>query len=71
MKTKTEPYWNFWKVVWAGWLIRYPGNFVKGIFILLIALYIAVTSALNEIIPNERKDIPHIRKESVHIPQSQ
>ena len=21
---KKSPYWNFWKVVFAGWLIRYP-----------------------------------------------
>jgi hypothetical protein len=24
-----KPYWNFWKVVFAGWLIRYPKTFVK------------------------------------------
>jgi hypothetical protein len=23
------PYWNFWKVVFAGWLIRYPKTFAK------------------------------------------
>jgi len=23
------PYWNFWKVVFAGWLIRYPKTFMK------------------------------------------
>jgi hypothetical protein len=26
MRAKNEPYWNFWKVVFAGWLIRYPGK---------------------------------------------
>ena len=24
-KSHREPYWNFWRVVFAGWLIRYPG----------------------------------------------
>jgi len=22
-----RPYWNFWKVVFAGWLIQYPRRF--------------------------------------------
>jgi len=26
---RRTPYWNFWKVVFAGWLIRYPGTFFK------------------------------------------
>jgi hypothetical protein len=29
MRAKNAPYWNFWKVVFAGWLIRYPGTFFK------------------------------------------
>jgi len=29
MRSKNEPYWNFWKVVLAGWLIRYPKTFFK------------------------------------------
>lgn len=28
MKKRT-PYWNFWKVVFAGWLIRYPRQIFK------------------------------------------
>ena len=24
---RNEPYWNFWRAVFAGWLIRYPANF--------------------------------------------
>ena len=24
MRRRKNPYWNFWKVVFAGWLIRYP-----------------------------------------------
>jgi hypothetical protein len=37
------PYWNFWKVVFAGWLIRYPKTFAKLIGIpigfILVMLY--------------------------------
>jgi len=36
------PYWNFWKVVFAGWLIRYPrqcftifGGIVGFLFVLI------------------------------------
>lgn len=29
---KTKPYWNFWKVVMAGWLIRYPRTFFNLFF---------------------------------------
>jgi len=36
------PYWNFWKVVFAGWLIRYPKTFMRviGIPIGIIFVYI-------------------------------
>jgi len=41
------PYWNFWKVVLAGWLIRYPKQMLKiigiPIGILLIVVYNALT----------------------------
>jgi len=36
------PYWNFWRVIFAGWIVRYPGTFFKiigvplGIMIVLI-----------------------------------
>ena len=39
---KKRPYWNFWKVVFAGWMIRYPHivlrpiMFLVGIFLVLI-----------------------------------
>jgi hypothetical protein len=44
---KHRPYWSFWKVVFAGWLIRYPGKMLK-IFgvplgILTVMIYNAVT----------------------------
>jgi hypothetical protein len=29
MKRKKAPYWNFWKVVLAGWCIRYPGKIFR------------------------------------------
>jgi hypothetical protein len=39
---RRDPYWNFWKVIFAGWIIRYPGTFFKiigvplGIMIVMI-----------------------------------
>jgi hypothetical protein len=43
----SRPYWNFWKVVFAGWLIRYPGKMLR-IFgvplgFLIVLIYNAVT----------------------------
>ena len=38
------PYWNFWRAVFAGWLIRYPRFFMKVIGVsLLIPLMIVVS----------------------------
>jgi hypothetical protein len=38
-----RPYWNFWKVVLVGWMIRYPDKMFKIIGIplgiLLVAIY--------------------------------
>jgi len=43
-----RPYWNFWKVVLAGWAIRYPKTMGRIIFLplgLLIAMiYNAIVS---------------------------
>jgi hypothetical protein len=43
---RSKPYWNFWKVVFAGWLIRYPGKMFRIIGIplgiLIVMLYNAV-----------------------------
>ena len=42
VRRKNAPYWNFWRVIFAGWIIRYPGTFFKiigvpfGIIIVLI-----------------------------------
>jgi len=38
---KKRTYWSFWKVVFAGWLIRYPGTFIRPLGVLL-GLLIAV-----------------------------
>jgi hypothetical protein len=46
MRRKT-PYWNFWKVVFAGWMIRYPDKIFRIIGvplgILIVMIYNAVT----------------------------
>ena len=41
--SQPKPYWNFWKVVLAGWLIKYPGKIFSGIFwcLLLFGMGIA------------------------------
>jgi type III secretory pathway component EscU len=42
-KNRSKPYWNFWKVVFAGWLIRYPKTYLKliglSIGFLLVMIY--------------------------------
>lgn len=35
-----EPYWNFWRAVFAGWLIRYPFQILKGIGTVVIGLFL-------------------------------
>jgi hypothetical protein len=45
---KKTPYWNFWRVVFAGWMIRYPGKFMRpfafvGGF-LIVLIYNALTN---------------------------
>ena len=43
--SKNPPYWNFWKVVFAGWLIRYPMAFVKVLFwTLIVSVFCGVAS---------------------------
>jgi hypothetical protein len=36
-KMTSTPYWNFWKVVLAGWLIRYPKQFLN-VFLFIAAI---------------------------------
>lgn len=56
-----NPYWNFWRVVFAGWLIRYPGKFFSGIFwcLLLLAMgvaYMVSPSDYQNVIEQSRRD---------------
>jgi hypothetical protein len=44
---KTKPYWNFWKVVMAGWMIRYPKTFFNLIFLILGFGTVIIYKALN------------------------
>ena len=46
---KRRPYWNFWRVVLAGWVIRYPGKFfeIKGYYSIHLK-YIDVDIQLKE-----------------------
>ena len=35
-----EPYWNFWRAVFAGWLIRYPMQILKGFGTIVIGIFL-------------------------------
>jgi hypothetical protein len=41
---KKSPYWNFWKVVLAGWLIRYPKVVLLPLGFILVLIYKAVVN---------------------------
>jgi len=40
MDKDVKPYWGFWKVVFAGWLIQYPGKIFRALlwFILITSM---------------------------------
>jgi len=42
------PYWNFWKVVFAGWLIRYPGKVFRIFGVPLGFLLVLIYNALSK-----------------------
>ena len=46
-RPQRKPYWNFWRAVFAGWLIRYPGKIFKGVgmFFLFIVFLIVLSSS--------------------------
>ena len=48
MARKKSPQWSFWKVVFAGWLIRYPGKISRVFFcalgFLIIVIYKVATT---------------------------
>jgi hypothetical protein len=43
---KKRPYWNFWKVVFAGWLIRYPGKFIRPLGVLIGILIVVIYNSI-------------------------
>jgi len=43
---RSEPYWNFWRVVFAGWIIRYPGKFIRPLGILVGFFLVWIYKAL-------------------------
>lgn len=42
MRRNRTPYWNFWKVVLAGWVIRYPKPFFIALGFCAVVIYNAV-----------------------------
>ncbi len=46
--SKRRPYWNFWKVVFAGWLIRYPNKVFRIIGVPLGILIVVIYNALKK-----------------------
>jgi hypothetical protein len=43
-RTRRAPYWNFWRVVLAGWIIRYPKIVWVPIGFLIVLIYNAVVN---------------------------
>ena len=43
MKTRKRPYWNFFRVVLAGWMIRYPRPFFMALGFILVMIYNAIS----------------------------
>ena len=43
---KERPYWNFWRVIFAGWIIRYPKTLGKIILFPLGILIVLIYNAL-------------------------
>jgi hypothetical protein len=41
---RRRPYWTFWKVVFAGWVIRYPKVVFLPLGFLLVLIYNAVVN---------------------------
>ena len=47
-RPREDPYWNFWRAVFAGWLIRYPMQIFKGIGTIVIGLFLFGVLVLSE-----------------------
>jgi hypothetical protein len=43
---RRAPYWNFWRVILAGWTIRYPGKVFRMIGIPLGILIVMIYNAV-------------------------
>jgi hypothetical protein len=43
---RREPYWNFWRVILAGWIIRYPKTMGRIILFPLGFLIVLIYNAL-------------------------
>jgi hypothetical protein len=43
-KSSKTPYWNFFRVVLAGWMIRYPKPFFVAFGFILVMIYNALTN---------------------------
>ena len=52
IKPMREPYWNFWRAVFAGWLIRYPGKIFKGIGMFFLFIVFMVFMAVSPEVEN-------------------
>lgn len=44
-----EPYWNFWRAVFAGWLIRYPTQIFKGIATIILGILLLGILVISEV----------------------
>ena len=43
-----DPYWNFWRAVFAGWLIRYPRQIFKIIGLFIVIPLLLLMSVFSE-----------------------
>jgi uncharacterized membrane protein len=39
---RKAPYWNFWRVIIAGWLIRYPGKVIHIFGVLIGFIFVLI-----------------------------
>ena len=45
---RTQPYWNFWRVIFTAWIIRYPGKVFRIIGVPLGILTVMIYNALTK-----------------------
>ena len=56
------PYWNFWRAVFAGWLIRYPGKIFKGIGMFFLFIVFMVFMAVSPDVEVENKGVTEVEE---------